>query len=159
MIFTVKFSFHWKILYIAVIATIWHVLLSRMRHVNTSVCWRWKIVFVLPITSHFKMTQLIQNHCLFTQFTVPSTNAGYSTELRIKRPYVTMIQKRHCLLLWPRQSGKMFDCLNFFCEIMYTTSSRLKRKPSSLMVWGSISVYGTGNLYIWISTINAERHI
>lgn len=33
------------------------------------------------------------------------------------------------------------------------------QKPTSLMVWGCISVYGMGSLQIWKQTINAERYI
>ena len=56
------------------------------------------------------------------------------------------------------------------CQIMDVTSPGLIRdhpvcyqlsvqKPASLMVWGCISVYETGNLHIWKGTIRAEVYL
>jgi len=53
-----------------------------------------------------------------------------------------------------------------FVKIIDKMFSRLKRrqtiqfvpKPASLMVWGCISAYGTGNLNIWKGSINAEMY-
>ncbi len=36
---------------------------------------------------------------------------------------------------------------------------RSVQKPASLMVWGCISVYGMGSLYVLEGTMNAERYI
>ncbi len=100
-----------------------------------------------------------------------------------RKPYVNMVQKRRRVLwakahlkwtvskwkivLWSDESK--FDILvgNHGRRVLRAKEEgdlpvchqRSVQKPASLMVWGCISAYGMGSLYVLEGTMNAERYI
>ncbi len=101
-----------------------------------------------------------------------------------RKPYVNMVQKRRRVLwakahlkwtiskwksvLWSDESkfdilvGNHGRCVLWAKEegdLLSACYQRSVQKPASLMVWGCISAYGMGSLYILEGTMNAERWI
>ncbi len=100
-----------------------------------------------------------------------------------RKPYVSMVQKRHRVLWakvrlkWTESKWKSFLWSDKSkCDIFVGNHSRRVlqakeegdlsachqrsvQKPASLMVWGCISAYGMGSLHVLEGTMNAERYI
>ncbi len=51
-------------------------------------------------------------------------------------------------VLWAKEEGDLPACYQHSVQ-----------KPASLMVWGCISAYGMGSLYVLEGTMNAEMYI
>ncbi len=99
------------------------------------------------------------------------------------KPYVNMVQKRRRVLwdkthlkrtvskwksvLWSDESKFDILVVNHRRRVLRAKEEgdlpacyqRSVHKPASLMVWGCISAYGMGSLYVLEGTMNAERYI